>query len=96
MKFIGIIAIVCGLTLTFAGSKFIPMVIGFLVGAAIFLTCFVIRAIVITRAEAAISLSLAGIILGGVAGYYSSKFLEDDGIQIITFVAARVVVFILA
>ena len=96
MKFIGIIAIVCGLALTFAGSKFIPIVIGFLVGTGIFLTCFVIGAIVITGTGAAIGLSVVGLILGGVAGYFSGKFVEDYGIQMIAFAAGGIVVFILA
>jgi len=96
MKFIGIIAIVCGLALTFAGSKFIPMVIGFLIGTGIFLTCFVIGAIVITGTGAAIGLSVVGLILGGVAGYFSGKFVEDYGIQMIAFAAGGIIVFILA
>ncbi len=79
-KFIGIIALVVGLALTLAGSKFIPIVIGFLVGSGVFLTCFIIGAVVITGTGPAIGLSVVGLILGGAAGYFSGKFVEDYGV----------------
>lgn len=87
---------VVGLALAFAGSKFIPISIGFLVGSGVFLTCFVIGAIVIKGAGAAIGLSVVGLVLGAFAGYYSHRFVEDYGVQLIAFVAAGVVVFVLA
>ena len=87
---------VVGLALVFAGSKFIPIVIGFLIGSGVFLACFVIGAIIIKGTGAAIGLSIVGLILGGVAGYYSHRFVEDYGVPLIAFVAAGVVVFILA
>jgi hypothetical protein len=60
------------------------------------LTCFIIGAVVITGTGPAIGLSVVGLILGGVAGYFSGKFVEDYGVQLIAFVAAGVVVFVLA
>lgn len=87
---------VVGLALVFAGSKFIPIVIGFLFGSGVFLACFVVGAIIIKGTGAAIGLSIVGLILGGVAGYYSHRFVEDYGVPLIAFVAAGVIVFILA
>jgi hypothetical protein len=91
----GIISLVVGIILTFAGSKAISIVMGFLVGTAVFLISFVIGAVVITGTGAAIGFAVVGLILGGLAGYYSAKFVEDYGVKIIAFVASAVIVFIL-
>ena len=79
-KFIGIIAIICGLALAFAGSKFIPIVIGFLLGTGVFFVSFIIGAVVIKGTGAMIGFTVVGLILGGVAGYFSGKFVEDYGV----------------
>jgi len=55
-----------------------------------------IGAVVIKGAGAAIGLTVLGLILGVVAGYFSHKFVEDYGVQLIAFVAAGIVVFVLA
>ena len=79
-KFIGIIAIVTGLALTFAGSKFVAIVIGFLTGTVVFFLCFLVGAVVIKGTPALIGFAVVGLILGGLAGYYSGKFVEDYGV----------------
>jgi len=76
MKFIGIIAIVSGLALTFVGSKFIPIAFGFTIGFAIFSACFVLGAAVIGGMGATIGFAVVGLVLGGAAGYFSGKLFE--------------------
>jgi hypothetical protein len=76
----GLISIVVGLALAFAGSFFVKVVIGFLIGSGVFLTCFIIGAVVITGVGATIGCSVVGLVLGGVAGYFSGKFVDRYGV----------------
>jgi hypothetical protein len=78
-KFIGIISIVVGLALAFAGSKFIPIVLGVLLGSGVFFFCFLIGAVVINGTGAMIGLTVVGLILGGAAGYFGYKILVKYG-----------------
>lgn len=80
MKFIGIIAIVSGLALAFAGSKFIPIAFGFLIAFGIFVAFSILGAVVIKGVGASIGLAIVGLILGGAAGYFAGKFVEDYGV----------------
>ena len=42
-----------------------------------------------------IGLTVIGLILGGLAGYFGGKFIEDYGVQIVGFVAAFIGVLLL-
>ena len=79
-KFIGIISIVVGLALAFAGSKFIPLVLGVLLGSGVFFFCFLIGAVVIKGTGAMIGLTVVGLVLGGAAGYFGFKYIEKYGV----------------
>jgi hypothetical protein len=74
-KFIGIISIVVGLALRFAGSKFIPIALGVLLVSNVFFFCFLIGAVVIKGTGAMIGLTVVCLILGGAAGYFGYKVL---------------------
>ena len=94
-KFIGIISIVVGLALAFAGSKFIPLVLGVLLGSGVFFFCFLIGAVVINGTGAMIGLTVVGLILGGAAGYFGYKVLERYGTRVLAFVSAAIGIMLL-
>ena len=95
-KFIGIIAIVVGLALTFAGSKFIPLVLGVLLGSGVFFFCFLIGAVVIKGTGAMIGLTVVGLVLGGAAGYFGFKSIEKYGVKVLSFISAAIGIMLLA